>query len=973
MSELNIYDIWNIVESSPPRLREAKLDELCGDDEELKADIRNTINICNEPDIATNIWSGYLKKFVEGDFKPEKLIGQKVGYYTLVRYIAEGGMGHVYYAERHDNILLNQTAAIKVIKPHLVNLFDYDLINREANIMAQLDYKYITKVFDAGVIQYDALKLPCYVMSYIEGSDIAEHHSSSLYSLENRLNCILKICKALHFSHKSDQKIIHSDIKPANILMNLNGDPKLCDFSIAQRAHCVAKNHNVKYAEAFSTHYSCPELKEGKKLTVESDVYSLGLVLYQIITDITPPFDIKNNLPSKHLSSSPDNEKYKRWLPELDAIILKATQIDPQKRFHSMKEFSDELRNFITLKKVNCYQGRFKYDRYKYFFLHPVHATLGLVGAASILSFFTIVLVSSSWLIQQTTDSELTAKLADNYAKGIVNFNVYHQQAIHNGFDIIETHSDASPGLIYQHSMALAKMAVNQGDYNAHYDAITAYKKALTVVDPKDLALTTALMAKSYLAINDDKKAMSIIDPLLNSLAENGFTNISEAHAFLEIFESDVKYISADYDDKRSDLELLNKIDKQYGKLLSKSYRSLNHYYQAVELFYNLGGTDVSPSKGVVAEDYEKDLHPSLLQAKTLINTSLSTIDKYQDNANHRTIATKNFKARILYELQDYRKATQLAKSSTNDAVRLLDIENPLIQKSWRNQYIILRYLNLHAATQSIENAVTSSGFSYAYNDIGMLDTYLLGISYLYQGDVINIQKQINQAFKYFEKYQKDSDLRGIIGLDSVTALLINYLEFTSFDNNNDAFIKVVNTLNQVMLRTKKDFPDYMSDYEMQMVQLYKLFSERKYNDVMNMVGNVITARKNKTSDQKDKLSQILLNMAMIVAQIENKQELALELANMAEKLFIWSELEKTHSPVKMNIYLQLAKIYQTNNKTEKYHDAMEQAEIVYTTHYNTLTNSFYAPMFEQNFQLSWVQLQKRCATRSCYKKLSSH
>ena len=93
--------------------------------------------------------------------------------------------------------------------------------------------------------------------------------------------------------------------------------------------------------------------------------------------------------------------------------------------------------------------------------------------------------------------------------------------------------------------------------------------------------------------------------------------------------------------------------------------------------------------------------------------------------------------------------------------------------------------------------------------------------------------------------------------------------------------------------------------------------------------------------------------MGLIISQIENKQELALELTNMAEPLFVWSDLEKTHSPDKMNIYLQLAKIYQANNKTEKYHKAMKEAKMVYRTHYDTLKNSFYAPMFEQNFKLN--------------------
>ncbi|NQY65586.1 MAG: hypothetical protein HRT38_18130, partial [Alteromonadaceae bacterium] len=475
-------------------------------------------------------------------------------------------------------------------------------------------------------------------------------------------------------------------------------------------------------------------------------------------------------------------------------------------------------------------------------------------------------------------------------------------------------------------------MAVKHGGMT-HYDAIFAYEKALSVAEPKDIALTTALMAKSYLAVNNDKSAMAIIDPLLNSFAKKGFTNISEAHAFLEIFESDVKYNSSDFDDHRSDLELLKNIEKQYGELLKDSYKSLNHYYQAIELFYNLDGSYISPSKGVLAEDYKKHLRPSLLQAEKLINTSLLTIEKYENNANNRTIATNNFKARILYELQNYRKATQLAKNSTNAAVRLLNIDDPLIQKSWRNQYIILRYLDLPAATQSITNAVNASGFSYDYNDLGMINTYFLGLSYLYQGDMVNTQKQINLGYKYFEKYKLNSDIRGFAALDTLYSLLLTYLEFTDFNRDNYLFESIVNKLFLVQQRIIKDYPDYISDYEIKMVQLYKIFSEKKDNTVINTIGTVITARNKLKTYQSDHNSRILLNMGLIISQIENKQELALELTNMAEPLFVWSDLEKTHSPDKMNIYLQLAKIYQANNKTEKYHKAMKEAKMVYRTH----------------------------------------
>lgn len=945
MSDVEFYDAWDELNSTPPRLRQGKLDQWYGDDEEAKNSLLAMVSISSDPKLSADIFSSGINSYIESHFDPLVLLNKIVGNYTLKKYINDGGMGYVFYAERTDGLLINQSAAIKVVKPHLIDIYNYDLIDREANIMAQLKHKYIGRVIDVGTIQHDALFLPCYIMDYIEGENITEHFAFS-DSLESKVTAILKVADALDFSHSGVNQYLHADIKPENILMDKHGDPVLCDFGIAQSIKKVPGEKAKRYAAVFSSAYSSPELKNNQKLTKSSDVYSLALVLYELVTHLKLPMDIGKNLPSHYVSISPANHKYTRWLKEFDAIILKATQPNLIDRFSTVKEFSHELRAFLALGNVSSYKNNLFYKLYKYLYLKPIHATVGLTGAIATITVLSVFSLSSQWFKQQQINSDFLYAISDVYAHYYENNNEIN---ITQALTVLNEYS-AGDELIYKHAMSLAKIAFDNG---SRFEAKQAYAKALLVSNSNNKALTLALYAKSLLALDEYEEANNIIEPLFNKLALSDFNDIGQSMAYLELFETDVSYIAAKFDDQRTDLELLKQISSIHAGALPSRYESLLKYHQATELFYFYDGSNISPSDGVSSVEHERFLLKTLLNAKEKINQALAIEEKNTLDKELFFIKNTNLKARILYELGEYATAKKFTVHAVNRAIEKLKDDNPLIKRSYRNQYAVYRLLDLKSASQSIKNATSYD--SWIMNDYWMLDRYLLGLSYLYLGDFKSAEQQVNNAFSFFEEYKKGDSLIGFVGLDSVRVLLNNYLEFTSFDRDNPLFKKTVETLHAVMVATKKIDPDMVSDYELKMTQLYLDFSGQLDDVVAKSINDVIAARSKSTGYEADDLSRMMLNMAMISYQLDNQNELVLELAKRSEALMVWSELEKTHSPDKMSIYLQLSNIYLDYGKNKKYKQAMIQAEMVYSTHYDVLKDSVYAPYFNQKFQLSLI------------------
>ena len=303
--------------------------------------------------------------------------------YTLVRQLGEGGMGVVYLAERVEGEF-RQVVALKLLNTAMLG--NHAIVSRflsERQLLARLNHPNIAHLVDAGALGDGR---PFLAMEYVDGTRIDEYCDAQSLSITQRLQLFIKVCAALQYAH--EQLVIHRDIKPANILVTADGEPKLLDFGIArQLASPSAELTSTMAGQRIMTlAYASPEQIEGAALSTATDVYSLGVVLYELLTGTHPWGDTNNPaeivrmvsrsepvLPSvarrRHLEGASSRRRWiRRWrlgdLPrDLDVIVLKALGKQAAERYPSPRALADDLQRFIDNRPV---QARRAHDWYRF-------------------------------------------------------------------------------------------------------------------------------------------------------------------------------------------------------------------------------------------------------------------------------------------------------------------------------------------------------------------------------------------------------------------------------------------------------------------------------------------------------------------------------------------------------------------------------------------------------------------------------
>ena len=282
-------------------------------------------------------------------------IGERIGAYAIVREVGHGGMGAVYLAERADG-QFEKCVAIKVLKRGT----DTDEVLRrfriERQILAKLEHQNITRLLDAGTTTDG---LPYFVMEFIEGTPITHFVQRENVDLRGRLTLFLKICSAVDLAHQN--QIIHRDIKPTNVLVKRDREPKLLDFGIAKLLSVDSDEGDITVAveRRLTPMYAAPEQSAGQPATIATDVYSLGALLYQLLTNQSPPSSSNGDLSqedvSRHLTEPQlpshavtDPQTKHQLQGQLDRIVARATRRDPAQRYSSVAELSEDLERYLT-------------------------------------------------------------------------------------------------------------------------------------------------------------------------------------------------------------------------------------------------------------------------------------------------------------------------------------------------------------------------------------------------------------------------------------------------------------------------------------------------------------------------------------------------------------------------------------------------------------------------------------------------
>ena len=369
---------WQQVESlfqsalaRAPEERTALLDNACNGDEALRQEVESLLASLDKTDdfIEKSAFDAGMKLFATGDANP--LIGGRIGPYKITGEIGRGGTGVVYLALRDDEQYQKQVA-IKLVKRGM----DTDAVIRrfrnERQILAQLEHPNIARLIDGGTTEDG---VPYFVMEYVGGVPLDEYCDSHNFSTDERLKLFRTACSAVQFAHQN--LVIHRDIKPSNILVTEDGTPKLLDFGIAKLLHPDLGTQTAELTatalRVMTPEYASPEQIRGETITTTSDVYSLGVVLYELLTGQRPyqiktkePYEIarviceqepvKPSIASSVGSSlrhrlggkaRTQTKAYTTPRGDLDNIILMATRKEAARRYQSVAQFSEDIRRYL--------------------------------------------------------------------------------------------------------------------------------------------------------------------------------------------------------------------------------------------------------------------------------------------------------------------------------------------------------------------------------------------------------------------------------------------------------------------------------------------------------------------------------------------------------------------------------------------------------------------------------------------------
>ncbi|MBV8898219.1 MAG: protein kinase [Acidobacteriaceae bacterium] len=268
--------------------------------------------------------------------------GERLGNYSLVRQVGEGGMGIVYEAHRADGEF-EQRVAIKIVKQSFVSTQQIERFRAERRILAKLDHPNICRLIDGGTT---AGGLPFLVLEFVDGTRIDAYCQEHSLDVPARLELFREVCEAVEYAHA--QGIVHRDLKPANVLVSAGGKPKLLDFGIAK----ITEPGDSPTATATqfrlaTPQYASPEQMRGQPTTPASDIYSLGVILYELLTGRSPSTDSDDEAhrPSKITG-------IRSWRRSLDRIAMKALREDAEARYVNVRDLISDLNLFLKGREV---------------------------------------------------------------------------------------------------------------------------------------------------------------------------------------------------------------------------------------------------------------------------------------------------------------------------------------------------------------------------------------------------------------------------------------------------------------------------------------------------------------------------------------------------------------------------------------------------------------------------------------------
>ncbi|HEY8561720.1 MAG TPA: protein kinase [Pyrinomonadaceae bacterium] len=670
----------------------------CAHDSELRREVEKMLVFADDADdtLEKNVFEVF-----EGDGAPPKTPAQ-IGAYKILREIGRGGMGVVYEAVR-ENKNFRQRVALKVIKRGMDSDAVVSRFRHEQKILASLEHPFIARFLDGGMTGDG---LPFYAMEYVEGAPIDDYCTAKNLSTDEKLKLFREVCTALQYAHQN--LVVHRDLKPKNILVTADGTPKLLDFGIGKILTPETEDEagTATQLGMMTPAYASPEQIRGERIGTASDIYSLGVVLYELLTGQKPyKFDSKSQLaiekavleiePAKpssvvggQLSAVSKKAEINRPLTadrrqlkgDLDTIILKALRKEIADRYVSVGQFSEDLRRYLEGVPILARPHTFSYRAAKFVRRNRV----GVMASALVFTALCAGIAVAVWQAQRAEQQRALAEkrfaevrqLANNvvfkYHDAIADLQgatAVREMLVRDALHYLDAlAADAGGDGEFKKELALAYLklgdvqgkayAANIGDTEG---ALSSYRKAAVLLEDVVAEKPADIAAKENLVKVYDNLA------LLITRAGGGPETLEILRKALRLNEELTRIEPENTAIRRQFVEL----QIRSGDLSAGFENNLREHLKAVQ-----------PAAELVAADPQ---NPEKIRTLVRVNQRVGT--DYQRLGGEAERRNEPEKAREFYRL-----SLAYHQKMYDDAQRLYEIEP---QKSANYRYTALAAINL--------------------------------------------------------------------------------------------------------------------------------------------------------------------------------------------------------------------------------------------------------------------------------------
>ncbi|HEY0459917.1 MAG TPA: protein kinase [Pyrinomonadaceae bacterium] len=510
-----------------------------GVDTEILAEVRKLLaaerknNFENPVAAVTHLWN---------ESETEDFIGQQIGDYKILREIGRGGMGVVFEAVRTRDDF-SQTVALKILKRGMDSDIMLRRFRHERQILASLEHPNIARLLDGGRTQDG---LPFFALEFVTGKPLDEYCEAKNLNIRERLQLFLQISAAVSFAHS--RLVVHRDLKPTNILVTENGAIKLLDFGIAKilSPETDVQNQTVTALGMMTPAYASPEQIRGEIVSTLSDIYSLGLILYELLTGVSA-YNFPNNRPdeiakiicetepprpSSVISPKPvkrtgDNGRRttaggqnrksrianrKSLAGDLDNIILKAIRKEPARRYASVEQFAGDIRRHLDGLPVIARHDTFSYRFEKFVSRNRVPVVAGGLIFLSLIG----GIAATSWQARRADEQRTLAEKRFGEVRELANNSVFKY---YDQIKDLQGATEARESLLKDAAVYLDRLAADaQDDPALQKDLVNAYFRLGDILGaPHDNANTGETSA----ALEYYQKAQKIAEQILSKNPED--------------------------------------------------------------------------------------------------------------------------------------------------------------------------------------------------------------------------------------------------------------------------------------------------------------------------------------------------------------------------------------------------------------------------------------------------------------------